>query len=242
MTIGNIIRSVGVWLRMSVSRETSWTSRRPSRKHCNSAAERNKDPILEVLKEHIKRPATPEPHPGSRCLEISSGSGQHIVHFAAHFPWVTFQPSEYDMSSMDSIAAYVTESGLRNVNLPIYLNVCDPFQTWGDGIFGEASLNYVININMMHISPYSCTEGLFKNVGRVLKPGGILFTYGPYAFNGKISPESNVRFDVMLRTQDPEWGLRDVSVLEKVATQNGLRLTKVVDMPANNKVLIWKKD
>ncbi|XP_063227831.1 methyltransferase-like 26 [Bacillus rossius redtenbacheri] len=213
-------------------------------KQCNSAAERNKEPILRVLKKHIAPPRETRDGPSALCLEISSGSGQHVVHFARHFPHVLWQPSEYDARQFGSIAAYVQESGLANVLPPIRVDVCDDFFRWGgDGRFKEDSVDFVVNINMMHISPFACTQGLFRNCGKILKPGGILFTYGPYSINGEITPASNVKFNAMLRRENPEWGLRDVQKdIIPLALKNNLSLVEVIDMPANNKVLVWKKN
>nr|CAD7393813.1 unnamed protein product [Timema cristinae] len=94
---------------------------------------------------------------------------------------------------------------------------------------------------MMHITPYACTEGLFVNSGKLLKPNGLLFTYGPYAINGSITPESNKRFDAMLRHENLEFGLRDLQgQLIPLAARNGLSLVETIDLPANNKLLVWK--
>ncbi|KAJ8895409.1 hypothetical protein PR048_000741 [Dryococelus australis] len=216
----------------------------PTRKHCNPAAERNKEPILEVLKRHIVPPPMSKDGPSAFCLEISSGSGQHIVHFARQFPSILWQPSEYDTRDLGSIIAYVQESGLSNVLPPLVIDVRDDFSEWGgSGRFKENSLDFIININMMHIAPFTCAQGLFLNCGKALKPGSILFTYGPYALNCKITPESNIRFDAMLRRENPEWGLRDIHKdLVPLAVQNDLHLVEIVDLPANNKVLVWKKN
>ncbi|GLH05760.1 UPF0585 protein CG18661 [Gryllus bimaculatus] len=210
-------------------------------KQINSAAERNKDPILEILKQYIFAPASPEEPQSIRLLEISSGTGQHVVHFAPHFPWVTFQPSDVDESSLNSISAYIQESGLTNVKTPIYLDVTQPFKMWDGGRITENSQDYIVNINMIHITPLKCTQGLFTNGGSILHSGGILFTYGPYAFNGTITPESNVRFDAMLRQEDPEWGLRDVRDLSALAAECGFQLENTHALPSNNHVLVWRK-
>ena len=95
---------------------------------------------------------------------------------------------------------------------------------------------------MIHISPYQCSVGLFNNAGKLLKDDGILFTYGPYAIDGKITPESNVNFNKSLKLQDSNWGLRDINDLKALAEKNGIKLINVIDMPANNKTIIWKND
>jgi hypothetical protein len=103
-------------------------------------------------------------------------------------------------------------------------------------------VDFILNINLIHISAFRCTEHLFHNAGEVLKRGGLLFTYGPYAFHGKISPGSNVRFNSLLQSQNPEWGLRDIDQLTALAASAIMRLLQVVPLPANNHCLIWKKE
>ncbi|XP_056128265.1 methyltransferase-like 26 isoform X3 [Rhinichthys klamathensis goyatoka] len=160
-----------------------------------AAADRNKEPILAVLKSRV---------------------------------------------TSDSIEAYRQYHRLQNVKPPIYLDVSQSWENWGG--FQAESCDLVVNINMMHISPLACTMGLFNAVGKILKRQGLLLTYGPYAFKGSITPQSNVDFDQSLRYRNPEWGLRDVSFLKKLGQENGLRLEEIVDMPANNQCLLFLKD
>lgn len=197
------------------------------------AADRNKEPILSVLR-GIVDPVKP-----LHALEISSGTGQHVTHFAQGLPNITWQPSEYDRQSLASIESYRAHYRLANVMPAIHLDASLSHEHWG---FRPESLHLVLNINMIHISPMACTEGLFKGAGAVLKPQGLLLTYGPYAVNGKITPQSNVDFDYSLRQRNPEWGLRDVMLLRSIAEHNGLFLEKMVDMPANNKCLLFRKE
>lgn len=171
-------------------------------------------------------------------LEIASGTGQHVSYFAEHFPNLTFQPSEYEKSLFDSIEAYARDTPTKNVKKPVEIDVTVDADKWGLGVV----FDYVFNVNMVHISPYECSVGLFKNGGKVLKSGGLLVTYGPFAHNGVITPESNVNFDRSLRRQNPEWGLRDINDLEKLAQRYGIKLLKIYDLPANNKCLVWKKE
>lgn len=203
-----------------------------SKKLIYPAADRNKEPILSVLRQYIRRGSN------QTLLEISSGSGQHTAHFAPHFPQVTFYPSEYENRLLESISAHC--HGLSNVAEPLRIDITTDFRTW-PGDFHEKSFDYIYNANLMHISPFRCSEGLFRNAGKLLKTHGILFTYGPYAVNGKLYPESNVRFDQNLKAQDPEWGVRDIEDLKKLAQMNGIQLFECIEMPANNKTLIWQK-
>lgn len=197
------------------------------------AAERNKDPILSVLRRYI------QPGTDQKFLEISSGSGQHIAHFAPHFPHVTFYPSEYETRLLESIAAHA--NGFSNIRKPLKIDITTDYRLWGNGIFSENSIDYIYNSNMMHCAPYQCSIGLFKNVGKLLKSNGILFTYGPYAIDGIITPESNIQFNNSLNSMNPDWGLRELRELENLAKENNINLVETFDMPSNNKVIIWKK-
>jgi SAM-dependent methyltransferase len=188
------------------------------------AAERNRDPILAVLQRVLP--------PMGLALEIASGTGQHVVHFAKALPGWTWQPSEPDPQMRDSIAAWVSETGLANVLPPLDLDV-----SRADWQVERADA--VLCINMIHISPWRATEHLLAGCERLLGPGGILFLYGPYRRFGRHTAPSNEAFDESLRQRNPQWGVRDLETVEETANQHGFVLSEVVEMPANNLSLVF---
>jgi SAM-dependent methyltransferase len=190
------------------------------------AVARNRDAILEVL-----RAVLPQ---SGLVLEIASGSGEHVVHFAAALPRLTFQPSDLEPNARASIDAWVTRKRLRNVRPAVALDATAPPRPvcWADAI---------ICINMIHIAPWAATEGLFHQAYDILQPGSALFLYGPFLREGFETAPSNLAFDAFLRGKNPEWGLRDLSAVSMVARQNDFSLTKVVEMPANNLSVIFHK-
>lgn len=208
----------------------------------NPSASRNQGPILEFLKTVLDTET-----PNLKLLEVSSGTGQHISYFSSRFPNIQFHPSEYNVAMLDSIRAYRDKFQAQNVLDPVHIDITLPYSDWGLNADGERfadlakQYDYVLNVNMIHITPIECTEGLFRNSAKLLKPGtGLLITYGPYAVDGVISPESNVNFDKMLKSQDPRWGVRDLGMLKKLGQLFGLSCIDVYDMPANNKCIVWK--
>lgn len=196
------------------------------------SAERNKIYILDVLKKHFD-----SSRPGD-VLEIASGTGQHAAYFAKAFPNLVFHPSEFEDALFKSIQAYADDLPKKNVKPPALINVTADVATWP---LACKKFDYIININMIHISEWACTLGLFRAAGKLLYPKGLMAMYGPYAENGVIKPESNVDFDESLKSRNPDWGLRDISDLEKLAATNGLILIDKCDLPSNNKCLIWQK-
>lgn len=204
------------------------------------AATRNQEPILQVLKRLIFcDDEDGEDNENPVFLEISSGSGQHVAHFAPHFPNVTFQPTEYDKTLLGSITYYANNCPTKNIKPPMLLDITHKMSDYG---FKENSIDYFYNANMIHISPFECTIGLFENARDHLKSDALLITYGPYSKDGVITPESNVQFNASLKARNPTWGLRDITELEKLAEQNNLSLIDTVEMPANNHILIFKKN
>ena len=157
-----------------------------------------------------------------------------------------FQPSEYDKTLFKSIKEYTKDC--RNVNESILIDISRDLECWDSMYDGHLlnsctnTFNYILNINMIHITPFECTEGLFKNCSKLLKPKGLLFTYGPYSINNVLTPESNVSFDKGLRRQNPRWGIRDIDDLKSLAQKNSMNLLKIHDLPSNNKLLVWNKN
>lgn len=190
------------------------------------SAERNKDPILAVLVRFL-------PSSGL-ALEIASGTGQHVVHFAAAMPQLEWQPSDTDAELRESVRRRICETGLANVREPIDLDVRRlPWPV--------ACADAVVCINMIHVAPWDATDALLNGAARVLRAGGVLFLYGPYRrFGGHTAP-SNAAFDAHLRATDPAWGLRDMEVVIERAAAAGLPLAAVVDMPANNFSVVLRK-
>uniref|UniRef100_A0AC35FS26 Methyltransferase-like 26 n=1 Tax=Panagrolaimus sp. PS1159 TaxID=55785 RepID=A0AC35FS26_9BILA len=203
-----------------------------------SAAERNKGEILKVIKQYFD---TTKPY---KCLEIASGTGAHVAHFAKELPNIDFQPSEHNPRALHSIVAYVDKYRYPNVRVPLFIDATKTPDLWAlPEDYSPESVDLILNINMIHISSNSAIDGLFKAAEGLLKRGtGLLITYGPYAFDGKISPESNVNFHNGLISQNPEWGLRDVKELKELGKRNGLLLEKIHEMPANNHCLVFRRN
>jgi len=207
------------------------------------SADRNKDPILSVLKSTLKDPVytSQTSTPSTKALEIASGTGQHLAFFAPHFPGIQWRPSESNPGLVESITAYHMEA--KNMSPPWIVDVSTPPGSWPDlkDVEEMPKFDLIYNANMVHISPWEVSEGLFTAAGVLLKTGGLLMTYGPYAHNGVLTPESNRKFNESLQSRDPSWGIRDIVDLGKEAEKNGIVLEKIHDMPANNKMLAWRK-
>lgn len=190
------------------------------------ATERNREPIAAVLREVL-------PESGI-LLEIASGSGEHAVYFAGLFPDWSWQPTDPDPSALGSIAAWRAEAGTPNLLEPIRLDASA--DSWPVG-----AADAVLCVNMVHISPWAATEGLMRGSGRMLERGAPLILYGPYRRAGVPTAPSNEAFDLSLKARNPEWGLRELEAVEAEAAGQGLRLERVVEMPANNLTLVFRK-
>lgn len=190
------------------------------------AAERNKHPILEVLTRVLP--------PRGLVLEVGSGTGQHVAHFAKALPALTFQPSEMDVERHASIEAWVAASNLPNVKRPLAIDLTQ--RPWP-----VHAADAVVCINVIHIAPWEVTLALMAGAGSILPAGGVLVTYGPYLRGGAHTSQNNEAFDASLRASNPLWGVRDLDEVAEVAGNEGLALEDVVPMPANNFTLVFRK-
>ena len=196
-------------------------------KRVSPSAEKNRDPILGVLRSSLA------PDAPLNCLEIASGCGTHVGHFAAHLPHVTWQPTDLDPENLESLRAYRSEH--TNILEPLVLDISQRVE------LENFRPDFLLCINMIHISPWAATLGLFANAGSLLGPGGLLITYGPYRHNGILTPDTNRSFDASLRGMNHEWGIREIKDLELEGAREDLELDRIIDMPANNKMLIFTK-
>jgi SAM-dependent methyltransferase len=190
------------------------------------SAERNKEPILAVLRRVLPRQGA--------ALEIASGTGQHVAHFARALPDLQWWPSEPDVTMHGSIAAWIAHEGLTNVRPPVAHDV-------GTAPWPIEHADAVVCINMIHIAPWQATLDLMRGAGRVLPPDGVLVLYGPYRRGGEHTAPSNAAFDAQLRRSDPQWGVRDLEAVADAAKAHRLALEEIVPMPANNFVLVLRK-
>ncbi|MGX1097431.1 DUF938 domain-containing protein [Amorphus sp. MBR-141] len=190
------------------------------------AVARNRDPILSVLQRVL-----PE---AGLVLEIASGTGQHVVHFARALPALDWQPSEPDPGGRRSIAAWVAAEELANVRAPLDIDVVG-------GRWPVDAADAVVCINMIHIAPWAATPALMRGAGRLLPESGPLVLYGPFRRDGHGTAPSNDRFDADLKARDPAWGIRDLAYVAAEADAAGLRLDEVIEMPANNLTVVFRK-
>lgn len=194
-------------------------------KLCHVWCERNKKPILEVLRRVLPAAAT--------VLEVGSGSGQHAVFLSKHLPGMAWQPSDIDKKNMRSIRAWIRESDETNVLDPIRLDVVDG--PWPSGRFDA-----VFSANLIHISPWRCSLGLLEGAHACLAQRGLLILYGPFRIGGSHTADSNASFDEDLRGRNSEWGVRDLEAVVDAAI--GFELLDRIEMPANNQVVILRKN
>jgi SAM-dependent methyltransferase len=193
------------------------------------SAARNGGPIREVLEKVLPRRGI--------ALEIGSGTGEHVVCFAKAMPGLLWQPSDPDPASRASIAAWIAAEGLANVRTPVAIDVREA--VWG--VEDEAPFGALISLNMIHIAPWESGLGLLAGAGRLLRPDGVFYLYGPFMRGGAHTAPSNAAFDADLKRRDPRWGVRDTDDLVREAAPHGLGLREVIEMPANNLSLVFVK-
>ena len=197
-----------------------------SRRSSAPAALRNRKPIADVLAGWL-----PE---SGLVLEIASGTGEHVVHFAERFPHLDWQPSDVHPDALSSIRAWREETSLANVREPLVLNAAS--DEWP-----VATADAMLSINMMHISPWASALGLIAGAARILPSRGPLILYGPWLADGIDTVASNLAFDADLKQRNPKWGLRKVEHFAAAAADQGIELEETRAMPANNLMLLLRR-
>jgi SAM-dependent methyltransferase len=192
----------------------------------SAASERNKDPILEVLRVRFADRA--------QVLEIGSGTGQHAVHFARALTHLTWHPTE-QLAYLADLAERAKTEGSPNLRAPTLLDV-------RQAVWPVRSVDAIFTANTLHIMSWPEIMALFEGIGSVLAPGGVLCVYGPFRYAGRYTSDSNQEFDRMLQDRDPLSGLRDIQAINSLAEQYGLRLDTDHDLPANNRLLVFTKE
>lgn len=211
-----------------------------ARRHA-PATLRNRDAICDILRAHL-------PHAGT-VLEIASGSGEHIVHFASQLPHLRWQPSDCEPAALQSIAAWSADAQLLNILPPLLIDVAR--LDWAAENAGWTSrvsdtsedhqnFDACICINMVHISAWDATLGLFKGCTQALSEQAPLLLYGPYLEKGVETAASNVAFDESLKARNPAWGLRQLDAVDRVASEHGFERISRYEMPANNLALVYR--
>jgi SAM-dependent methyltransferase len=191
------------------------------------SAERNRRPILAALGPLLDGRA-------GTVLEVGSGTGQHAAALAAAFPALDWQPSDPVEANRESIRAWTEAAALSNLRAPICLDAAEPWP-------GLASLAAVLAINVIHIAPWSVAKGILRGAAAALAPGAPLIFYGPFSVGGRHIGEGNARFDAALRAENPAWGVRDLDDLSAAAAADGLGGPEVREMPANNRLVSYRR-
>ena len=194
------------------------------------ATGRNREKIADVLKRVLPANGT--------VLEIASGSGQHISYFARNFPDLFWQPSDPDHEVFPSIKAWSVHEGVSE-RVNEVLNIDARADIWPVGRIND--INAILSINMIHIAPWEACLGLLKNAGRILKPDGVLYLYGPFKVGDQHTAPSNAEFNISLRNRDARWGIRNLDDVAAIALSEGFQLAETVRMPANNLSVIFRR-
>ena len=191
-----------------------------------ASADRNRGPILTVLERVLPKTGL--------VLEVASGTGQHVIHFAQALKGLSWQPTDMDAACRRSISAWLATAELANVRRPLDLDVrALPWRV--------PTLDAIVCLNLIHIAPWSVATALFAGAGLALRETGLLYLYGPYSVQGRHTAPSNAAFDSALRAENPEWGLRDLKEVESLAKDQGFDLAETIEMPANNFSVLFRK-
>lgn len=191
----------------------------------SDACERNREPILNVLRQWFVAPGD--------AFEIGAGTGQHAVHFAAHLPHLSWHPTDRE-ENLAGIGQWAEEAKLPNLRTAVQLDV-------RDAQWPVDTVDYVFSANTAHIMSWEDVEAMFAGVGRVLRPQGVFCLYGPFNRDGQFTSDSNRAFDEMLKARDPAMGIRDDRALIELGKKHYLAFTADHSMPAKNRLLVWKK-
>ena len=194
------------------------------------ATRRNREPIFNILSEVIQS--------NSNILEIASGTGEHAIFLTSKLQSCRWIPSEVSSQALESIVAWKNTCSLDNLELPLLIDVAQP--GWQRQLIGQ-EINAMVNINMIHISPWQTCLGLLEGAGQILPNGGILYLYGPYKQDGEHTASSNASFDRSLRDRNPLWGVRDLEAVVAAAAEQNLTLQQVIAMPANNLSVVFSR-
>lgn len=192
----------------------------------SQACENNKGYILDVIRHHFP--------PGALVLEIGSGTAQHVCYFAEKLPAVHWQPSDLPVN-LPTVLAGLADCALPNVAAPLALDVDE--EPWPIG-----EVDGIFSANTLHIMSYASVERFMRGAGGILRPGARLCVYGPFKYGGEFTTPSNARFDLWLKQNDPQSGVRDFEQVDAWALEAGLRLLEDHAMPANNQLLVWEKE
>lgn len=188
------------------------------------SCEQNCEPISAVLGQFVNERRT--------VLEIGSGTGQHAVYFSALYPWLEWQTSDLP-AYHQGIRAWIADSGLNNVKNPLELDVC--------GSWPKARYDLAFTANTLHIMSMTMVEQFFRQLPGCLHPEAMFLVYGPFNYGGAYTSESNAEFDYWLKQRDPHSGIKNFEWLQDMAVQSGLECSHDFAMPANNRILVWKK-
>lgn len=191
----------------------------------SQACENNKVAIADALGAYLRGV--------EQVIEIGSGTGQHAVYFAERFPDVVWQPSDV-AKNHEGIRTWIIEAGLENIREPLELDISAA--TWGASAQSAIYLSNVVHIIEPHL-----VERLFVHIDGTLAPEGLLFMYGPYNYGGRFTSDGNQRLDDWLKSLHPDYGIRDFEQIDQLARNRGLMLLDDVTMPANNRLLIWRR-